>query len=101
MRTRGGFPKGNEGLRLAVGFDHHHRENLMAARNLLGKAHKPSLDAMSNAQIRVVCEHLLFTMQTEQRRDLIEAFPGLYKMVFPDHEIVWEDRRVRGVSEAD
>jgi len=53
-------------------------------RTLLGKAHHPAMDSMSPAQIRVVCEHLLYTMEIGQRRKLMAAFPGLYKTLFPD-----------------
>jgi hypothetical protein len=53
-------------------------------RSILGKEHKPSLDNMTPSQIRVVLEHLLSTMEIKQRRDLMEAFPGLYKMVYTD-----------------
>jgi hypothetical protein len=53
-------------------------------RTLLGKAHHPELDSMSPAQIRVVCEHLLYTMEISQRRKLMAAFPGLYKNLFPN-----------------
>ena len=53
-------------------------------RSVLGKEHKPSLYNMTPSQIRVVLEHLLSTMEIKQRRDLMEAFPGLYKMVYPD-----------------
>lgn len=51
-----------------------------------GQAHKKSLDDLSPAQIRVVCEHLLYTMKTDQRRDLMATFPGLYLLIFPDVE---------------
>ncbi len=51
---------------------------------MLGKAHKSSLDNMSVAQMRVVLEHLLFTMEFKQRKNLMECFPGLYKMIFPE-----------------
>lgn len=53
-------------------------------RTRLGYAHKPELDRMSPAQIRVVCEQLLYTMAPEQRGKLMQAFPGLYLMMFPD-----------------
>jgi len=48
-----------------------------------GKAHKPEMDQLSPAQIRVVCEQLLYTMDTEQRRKLMGTFPGLYLMLYP------------------
>ena len=51
---------------------------------MLGKAHKSSLDNMSVAQMRVVLEHLLFTMEFKQRKNLMSTFPGLYKMIFPE-----------------
>lgn len=49
----------------------------------LSQSHKKSLDNMTPAQIRVILEHLLYTMPIEQRRDLMETFPGLYKMIYP------------------
>lgn len=52
---------------------------------LPGKAHKPELDNLTPAQQRVVLEELLYTMQIEQRTSLMETFPGLYLMIFPDH----------------
>jgi hypothetical protein len=45
--------------------------------------HRPTLDNMSPAQIRVVLERLLNTMQIEQRRDFMATLPGLYRMVYP------------------
>jgi len=47
--------------------------------------HKSSLDNMSPSQIRVVLEHLLGTMEIKQRRILIDTFPGLYKLIYPDN----------------
>jgi len=52
--------------------------------SLVGKDHKPSLDNMSPYQIRVVLERLLSTMEIKQRRDLMDTFPGLYKMIYPE-----------------
>lgn len=52
--------------------------------NLLGKAHNPNIDNMSVAQMRVVLEHLLYTMEIDQRRNLMNTFPGLYKMLYPN-----------------
>lgn len=49
----------------------------------VGKSHKNSLDSMSPSQIRVVLEHLLSTMDINQRNDLKDTFPGLYKMIYP------------------
>lgn len=51
---------------------------------LPGKAHRPSLDHMTPAQIRVVCEELLYTMEQEQRVAFMKTFPGLYALVFPE-----------------
>ena len=51
---------------------------------LAGKAHRPTLDNLSPAQMRVVLEELLFTMETKQREDFMGTFPGLYKMIFPE-----------------
>jgi hypothetical protein len=45
--------------------------------------HRPTLDSLSPAQIRVVLERLLMTMQSEARRDFMEKLPGLYCMVYP------------------
>ena len=58
----------------------------MTQRELLGKAHRPSLDNMSPAQIRVVCEHFLFTMEFKARNDLMETYPGLYRQIYPDYD---------------
>jgi len=46
-------------------------------------AHKPELDNMSPAQIRVLCEELLYTMDTEQRRKIMGRLPGIYHMAYP------------------
>lgn len=54
--------------------------------SLVGKSHKPSLDLMSPSQIRVVLEHLLSSMEINQRNDLRNTFPGLYKMIYPEVE---------------
>lgn len=51
-----------------------------------GGAHKPELDKLSPAQIRVVCEQLLYTMKTDERRNLMATFPGLYVLIFPGSE---------------
>lgn len=48
-----------------------------------GNAHKPELDQLSPAQIRVVCEQLLYTMDHEQRSKFMATFPGLYLLIFP------------------
>lgn len=52
--------------------------------SLVGKDHKPSLDNMSASQIRVVLERLLSTMDFNQRNDLMNTFPGLYSMIYPN-----------------
>jgi hypothetical protein len=52
---------------------------------------KSSLDNMSPSQIRVVLEHLLMTMDFEQRTKFMETFPGLYKMIYPG-ELVLKGR---------
>ena len=49
--------------------------------------HKSSLDNMSHSQIRVVLEHLLMTMDIEQRNKFKNTFPGLYNMIYPNVEI--------------
>jgi hypothetical protein len=46
-------------------------------------AHHPELDNMSPAQIRVLCEELLYTMDTEQRRKIMGRLPGIYHMAYP------------------
>ena len=48
---------------------------------------KSSLDNMSPSQIRVVLEHLLMTMDFEQRMKLMNTFPGLYKMIYSEAKI--------------
>lgn len=48
--------------------------------------HKNSLDNMSPSQIRVVLEHLLGTMEIKQRKNLMNTFPGLYKMIYPEFD---------------
>jgi hypothetical protein len=53
------------------------------SRDLLGKAHNSNIDNMSVAQMRVVLEHLLYTMEIKQRRNLMDSFPGLYNMIYP------------------
>lgn len=45
--------------------------------------HKSSLDNMSPSMIRVVLEHLLMTMDIEQRNKFRNTFPGLYNMIYP------------------
>lgn len=47
-------------------------------------AHKPELDNMTPAQIRVLCEELLYTMDAEQRLKVKAKLPGIYGMVYPD-----------------
>ena len=39
---------------------------------------------MSHSQIRVVLEHLLMTMDIEQRNKFKNTFPGLYHMIYPN-----------------
>ena len=48
---------------------------------------KSSLDNMSPSQIRVVLEHLLMTMDFDQRMKLMNTFPGLYNMIYPEVKI--------------
>lgn len=72
------------------------------SRILLGKAHKPELDNMSPAQIRVVCEQLLNTMDTDQRGKLMQAFPGLYLQLYPETKEATLQRFSEGlIAEAD
>lgn len=47
-------------------------------------SHRPELDKMTPAMIRVVAEFLLYTMQTEQRITFIDTLPGIYKIIYPD-----------------
>jgi len=46
-------------------------------------AHKPELDEITPAMIRVVAEFLLYTMHIEQRTKLIAELPGIYKLIYP------------------
>jgi hypothetical protein len=46
-------------------------------------AHKPQLDQMTPAEIRVICEYLLYTMDIEQRTKLKNTYPGLYQKLYP------------------
>jgi len=48
-------------------------------------AHKPQLDEMTPAEIRVVCEQLLYTMDSDQRVKLRRMYPGLYAKIEPVH----------------
>lgn len=59
----------------------------MSKIELLGKAHNPNIDNMSPSQMRVVLEHLLYTMEIRQRKNLMNSFPGLYKMIYPNFVI--------------
>ena len=56
-------------------------------RNGVITDNKSSLDNMSPSQIRVVLEHLLMTMDFEQRMKLMNTFPGLYNMIYPEVKI--------------
>lgn len=47
-------------------------------------AHKPELDELTPAEIRVICEQLLYTMDIEQRIKFKAAYPGLYEKACPD-----------------
>ena len=44
--------------------------------------HKPELDELTPAQIRVVCEQLLYTMDSTQRFKFATELPGLYKKLY-------------------
>lgn len=46
-------------------------------------AHRPELDQFTPAEIRVVCEHLLYTMNSEQRAKFMQTHPGLYLKLCP------------------
>lgn len=46
--------------------------------------HKSALDHLSPAEIRVVCEQLLYTMGPEQRAKLMSTYPGIYCHLYPD-----------------
>ena len=52
-------------------------------------AHKPELDEMTPAMIRVVAEFLLYTMDIEQRTKLIAELPGIYKLIYPEKKSEW------------
>jgi len=45
--------------------------------------HKPELDDMTTAQMRVVLEFLLFNMGCDLRGKLMGSLPGLYLRIFP------------------
>lgn len=45
--------------------------------------HHPELDEFTPAQVRVLAEALLYTMDIEQRRKLMRRLPGIYLMLFP------------------
>lgn len=45
--------------------------------------HRPELDNFTPAEIRVLAEHLLYTMGPEARGTLMEAYPTLYIRLFP------------------
>jgi hypothetical protein len=48
-------------------------------------AHKPELDDLTPAETRVVCEQLLYTMDSVQRVRLRRMYPGLYAKIEPVH----------------
>lgn len=48
-------------------------------------SHNPNIDKMTPAEIRVLAEYLLYTMDYEQRTKLMKEHPGLYGKIFPDH----------------
>ena len=50
---------------------------------MIVNAHKPQLDEMTPAEIRVICEQLLYTMDIEQRIKFRETYPGLYAKIEP------------------
>ena len=50
----------------------------------IGQSHYPSLDDMTPAQIRVVCELLLYVANIEQRLKFRDTFTWLYQMVYTD-----------------
>jgi len=52
-------------------------------RTMIVNAHKPQLDEMTPAEIRVICEQLLYTMDIEQRIKFLETYPGLYAKIEP------------------
>lgn len=47
--------------------------------------HKPELDNMTPAMIRVVAEFLLYKMDTDLRRKFIDELPGIYNLIYPDN----------------
>jgi hypothetical protein len=55
---------------------------------MIVNAHKPQLDEMTPAEIRVICEQLLYTMDIEQRIKFRETYPGLYAKIEPPKEVV-------------
>jgi len=49
--------------------------------------HKPELDELTPAEMRVIAEYLLYTMEIPQRRKFSLEYPGLYKKVYPSVEL--------------
>ena len=70
-----------------MGADSYGIMNTQPRRNGVITDNKSSLDNMTPSQIRVVLEHLLMTMDFEQRTKFMETFPGLYKMIYPEVKI--------------
>jgi hypothetical protein len=48
----------------------------------LQHSHRPELDNMSPAMIRVVAEFLLYTMEIDQRIKFSTELPGIYKILY-------------------
>lgn len=60
---------------------------MAAVKSNLVHSHKPEMDNMSPAMIRVVAEFLLYTMAIEQRRQFMDTLPGFYKVLYPEVEL--------------
>lgn len=46
-------------------------------------AHKPEMDKLTPAEMRVLAEYLIYTMEIGQRRKLRKTYPGLYEKICP------------------
>jgi len=60
--------------------------------------HKPQLDDFTPAEIRVLAEQLLHTMDMETRGMLMEAYPSLYVRLYPTAANVCAERFARSVN---
>lgn len=49
---------------------------------MINRKHQPQLDEFTPAEIRVLCEELLYTMEIEQRQKIMARHPGLYVRLY-------------------